>query len=56
MNRITKAGNELFKILTLPIRICVGIYKAVEKEVPEKIELPYEITKKGVENDRNENA
>jgi hypothetical protein len=54
MNRIQKAGNELFKTLTLPIRVCVGIYRAVAKETPEKIKFPYTLTKKEENNDRSE--
>jgi|AACY02.18.fsa_nt_gi hypothetical protein len=53
MNRIQKAGNELFKTLTLPIRVCVGIYKAVAKETPERIEFPYTLTKKEDNNERS---
>ena len=56
MNRMQKTGNELFKTLTLPIRICVGIYRAIAKETPEQIEFPYTIKKKGDDNDRSEKA
>lgn len=46
MNRITKATNELLKIATLPIRILVGVVKAVQKETPEHLKFPYEVRKK----------
>lgn len=46
MNRITKATSELLKFATLPARIVVGIVKAVQKEMPERIQFPYEVRKK----------
>ncbi|MDA0764123.1 MAG: hypothetical protein O3A39_06780 [Proteobacteria bacterium] len=55
MNRITKATSELLKFATLPIRIIVGVVRAVQKEIPERIEFPYELRKKsnlkGVDNE-----
>ena len=57
MNRITKAGNELFKAMTLPIRMCVGLYRAVMKETPKTMEFPFEIKLKGKDNGkRSENT
>jgi len=46
MNRITKATSELLRFATLPARIVVGIVKAVQKEMPERIQFPYEVRKK----------
>ena len=46
MNRITKATSELLRFATLPARIVFGIVKAVQKEMPERIEFPYEVRKK----------
>jgi hypothetical protein len=46
MNRITKTTSELLKFATLPIRIIVGVVRAVQKEIPERIEFPYEVRKK----------
>jgi hypothetical protein len=46
MNRITKATSELLRFATLPARIVVGIVKAVQKEMPERIKFPYEVRKK----------
>ena len=50
MNRISKATRELLKISTLPARVCVGVFKSVDKDTPESIQFPYEITKKGDNN------
>ena len=46
MNRIAKASSTLLKILTIPARVTVGIIRAVQKEMPEQIEFPYELRKK----------
>jgi hypothetical protein len=60
MNRITKATSELLRFATLPARIVFGIVKAVQKEMPERIQFPYELRKKQPTkenengNDRNE--
>jgi hypothetical protein len=49
MNRIAKATSTLLKILTIPARVTVGLIKAVQKEMPEQIKMPYEIRKKPTE-------
>ena len=36
----------MLKILTIPARVTVGIIRAVQKEMPEQIEFPYELRKK----------
>ena len=46
MNRISKATSTLLKILTIPARVTVGVIRAVQKEMPEQIEFPYELRKK----------
>ena len=46
MKRIEKVGEQLVKAFTLPIRVCVGIYKCVEKATPETLEMPFEIKRK----------
>jgi len=45
----------LLKFATLPIRIIVGVVRAVQKEIPERIEFPYEVRKKPTEKE-NENG
>jgi hypothetical protein len=49
MNRIAKATSTLLKILTIPARVTVGLIKAVQKEMPDQIKMPYEIRKKPTE-------
>lgn len=46
MKRIEKITDEVIKIFTLPIRLGIGIYNAVEKNTPEKLEMPFEIKRK----------
>ena len=46
MKRVEKYGDMLIKGLTLPVRIVVGIVNAVEKNMPDTLEFPYEVKKK----------
>ena len=46
MKRVEKYGNMLIRGLTLPVRIVVGIVNAVEKNMTDRLEMPYEIKKK----------
>ena len=46
MKRVEKYGDMLIRGLTLPVRIVVGIVNAVEKNMPDRLEMPYEIKKK----------
>ena len=53
MKRIEKAGDVLIKAFTLPIRGCIGLYKWVEKNTPERLEMPFEIKRKEENDGRN---
>ena len=53
MKRIEKVGEVLIRTFTLPIRICVCVYKCIEKSTPDTLEMPFEIKRKE-ENDRQE--
>ena len=53
MKRIEKLGEVLVRTFTLPIRVCVGVYKCIEKATPDTLEMPFEIKRKE-ENDRQE--
>ena len=53
MRRIEKLGDALLSAATFPIRFCIGAYKAVSNNMPEKIELPIEISIK--KEDKNGN-
>jgi hypothetical protein len=55
MNRIEKATSTLLKILTIPARVTVGLIKAVQKEMPDQIKMPYEIRKKPTEENHDRN-
>ena len=51
MKRIEKVGDGLIKAFTLPIRVCIGLYKCIEKNTPERLEVPFEIKRKEENND-----
>jgi hypothetical protein len=55
MKRIEKVGEVLVKTFTLPIRVCIGVYKCIEKSTPDTLEMPF-IIKRKEENDRNANT
>ena len=46
MKRVEKYGDMLIRGLTLPVRIVVGIVNAVEKNMPDTLEFPYEVKKR----------
>ena len=46
MKRVEKYGDMLIRGLTLPVRIVVGVVNAVEKNMPDTLEFPYEVKKK----------
>ena len=46
MKRIEKLGEIIVRTITLPLRICIGAWKSVEANMPEKIEVPIEIKRK----------
>ena len=50
MTRIEKIGEVLVTSLTFPIRMCIGVCKAVEKNMPDTLEMPIEIKLKKEEN------
>ena len=47
MRRIEKYGSCLIKTFTMPLRALIGLYNSVEKHMPDSLEMPYEIKKKG---------
>ena len=54
MKRIEKVGEVLIRTFTLPIRVCVGVYKCIEKATPDTLEMPFEIKRKEENNGRTE--
>jgi len=46
MKRIEKVGEVIVRPITLPLRICIGAWKSVEKICLRKIEVPIEIKRK----------
>tara|TARA_B110000971_G_scaffold23629_1_gene21254 strand:- start:3 stop:158 length:156 start_codon:yes stop_codon:yes gene_type:complete len=51
MKRIENIGNHIVKTITFPIRVAIGMYKAIEEKTPQELEMPFEIKKKGEAND-----
>ena len=47
MTRLEKYGDVAIKVATYPIRLCVGLYNAVERHMPSTLECNYEVKKKG---------
>ena len=43
----------MIRAFTLPIRVCIGLYKCVEKNTPERLEMPFEIKRKEDTDGRN---
>jgi len=55
MMRINKISDVAIKIITLPIRIGIGIVKAIDVNMPERLEVPFELKRKENENGTNTN-
>ena len=56
MTNIEKVKDETIKILTLPVRISIGLFNAVLNNMPDEVELPFEIRKKEKKEDVNRQA
>jgi hypothetical protein len=56
MKRIEKVGEVLVSTFTLPIRVCIGLYKCIEKNTPDKLEMPFEIKRKEETNGTESNT
>ena len=56
MKRIENIGNHIVKTITFPIRVAIGVYKAIEEKTPQELEMPFEIKKKGEANDWTKKA
>ena len=46
MRRIEKYGSCLIKTFTMPLRALVGLYNSIERNMPDTLEMPYEIKKR----------
>ena len=53
MKRIEKVGEAIVKSITFPLRIIIGVCKAVEKNMPDTLEMPIEIKLKKEDNNAN---
>ncbi len=46
MKRFEKFGDVTIKTITFPIRVIVGLFNAIDKNMPDTLTMPYEIKKK----------
>ncbi len=46
MKRIENISNEALKVITLPIRLSIGVFNAVLKHTPNTLDIPFEIKRK----------
>ena len=53
MKRIEKISDEAIKMVTLPIRLGIGVINAITTHMPDKLEFPYELKRKDVDNGTN---
>jgi len=53
MKNIDNIKNNTIKILTLPVRISIELLNAVLNNMPDEVELPFEIRKKEKKEDVN---
>ena len=53
MKRIEKVGEAIVKSITFPLRMLIGVCKAVEKNMPDTLEMPIEIKLKKEDNNAN---
>jgi hypothetical protein len=49
MKRIEKISDEAIKMVTLPIRLGIGVINAITTHMPDKLEFPYELKRKDVD-------
>ena len=53
MKRIDNIANEAIKVVTLPIRLGIGVFNAIVEHTPDTLEIPYELKRKDVDNGTN---
>ena len=46
MKRFEKYGDVTIKTITFPLRALIGLSRCIEKNMPEKLEFPFELKKK----------
>ena len=56
MKRIEKVGEAIVKSITFPLRMLIGVCKAVEKNMPDTLEMPIEIKLKKEDKNANKTA
>ena len=50
MKRFEKYGDVTIKTITFPLRALIGLSRCIEKNMPEKLEFPFELKKKEANN------
>ena len=54
MKRFEKYGDVILRGLTSPLRALIGLGICIKKNMPDKVEFPWEIKKKGENNGREQ--
>lgn len=54
MKRIENIANEAIKVVTLPIRLGIGVFNAIIEHTPDTLEIPYELKRKDNDNGNKE--
>ncbi len=52
MKRFEKYGDVTIKTITFPIRALIGLGICIKKNMPDKVEFPFELKKKEANNGR----
>ena len=55
MKRFEKYGDVTLRIITSPLRALIGLGICIKKNMPDKIEFPFEIKKKEEKDGTNTN-
>ena len=56
MKRFEKYGDVTVKTITFPLRALIGLSRCIEKNMPEKLEFPFELKKKEDKNGTETNS
>ena len=56
MKRFEKYGDVTIKTITFPIRALIGLGICIKKNMPDKVEFPFELKKKEASNGTKANS
>ena len=50
MKRIERLGELVIKTISFPVRVALGLAKAIETKMPDTLDIPFEIKRKETTN------